>query len=113
VPAVAGRDGDVHHVPRVDVARDDQVAREAVFFRVEGAEANRGRLRDLAREHRARPRRGVRRALDLLDAVQVAELEAAELDRLDAHESHYVRARRESQSSGTRSSARRKVTVLP
>ncbi len=78
--AVLRRDRDVHHVPGVDVAGDDQVADELVPLAVDRAEADRGRLRQLAREHRARPRRGIRRALDLLDRVQVAQLQLPELD---------------------------------
>ena len=81
--AVLGIDGDVHHVPGVDVARDDEVADERAVlpFRLERAEADRARLRELAREHRAGPRRRVGAALDLLDREEIAEREPAQLDR--------------------------------
>src|SRR4051812_13363260 len=67
--AVLRIDGDVHHVPGVDVARDDEVAdqRTVLALRLEGAEADRARLRELACEHRAGPRRRVGTTLDLLD----------------------------------------------
>ena len=55
--AVVGVDGDVHHVPGVDVARVDDVADELVAL--ERAEADRRRLGELGGEHRARPRRRV------------------------------------------------------
>ena len=47
----------------------------------EGAEADRARLRQLPREHGARPRRRVRAALDLLDVGEVVEEEPPQLDR--------------------------------
>src|SRR5262249_49908758 len=77
---VVGRDRDVHDVPRVDVAGDDEVADELPRLRVERAEADRRRLRELAGEHRARPRCRIRTLLDALDRAQVGELEAAQLD---------------------------------
>ena len=51
-----------------------------VAVRAEGADADRARLRELAREHRARPRRPVRATLDLLDGEEVCDAEAAELE---------------------------------
>jgi len=74
-PRWSGSTAMFSHVPRVDVARDDQIAAQlAVFaFRFERAEADRARFRELTGEHRARPRRRVRAALDLLDRPQVAE----------------------------------------
>ena len=80
---VVGVDGDVHDVPRVDVAGVDGVAHERVAL--ERAEADRGRLRELGREHRARPRRRVGAALDPLDRVQVGEVEQADLERDGGH----------------------------
>jgi hypothetical protein len=45
-----GIDRDIHDVPRIDVARHDQVADElaGVAVEVERAEADRARLRELA-----------------------------------------------------------------
>ena len=94
-PALVRVDGDVHHVPGIDVAGDDQVADERAVlpFRLERTEADRARLRELAREHRARPRRRVRTALDLLDVEEVVERQSTQLDR---------RHRRFLSASGTR-----------
>jgi hypothetical protein len=82
---VVGIDGDVHDVPRVDVARDDEIAveRAAVVLAVdaERTETDGARLCKLAGEHRARPRRAVRAPLDLLDRREVGESETAELER--------------------------------
>src|SRR5262249_52488699 len=54
-PTLVGIDGQGHHMPRVDVARDDQITDNRAFlpFRLERTEADRARLRELAREHRA------------------------------------------------------------
>src|SRR5919109_1947469 len=92
-------DGDVHDVPGVDVARDDHVADQPVAF--EGAEAHRRGLRQLAREHRARPRGRIRAPLDLFDRAEVLQSEGADLDpllartvslrRLDTHASGSLR----------------------
>src|SRR5262249_8242858 len=81
--AVVRIDGDVHHVPRVDVTRDDEIADERAVLapRFEGAEADRARLRELAGEHRAGPRRRIRATLDLLNLEEVAERELPQLDR--------------------------------
>jgi len=54
---------------------------------VDRAERERARLRELRREHRPRPGCPVRRALDLLDRVEVRELEAPELE-LEHHLRH-------------------------
>ena len=94
---VLGRNRDVHHVPRVDVARDDHVAHQLARLRLEGAEADRGRLRELPGEHRAGPRSRVRGALDRLDRRQVAEAEAAEVDARRRLHARTVRS-----ASGTR-----------
>src|SRR5215211_8422979 len=75
--SIRRRDRDVHHVPRVDVARVDDVADEP--FALECAQADRGRLRQLGREHRPRPRRAVRPLLDRLDVVEIAEREPPDL----------------------------------
>jgi len=74
-----GRDGHVHDVPRVDVARDERIADELALLEV-GPERDRAGLAQLGSEHRARPGRRVRGPLDLLDRVQVPLLEAAQLD---------------------------------
>src|SRR5207249_4801975 len=51
---------------------------------VVGTEADRARLRELAREHRARPRRRIRAPLDRLDRPKIGEPERAQLDRRHA-----------------------------
>src|SRR5438128_4903025 len=84
-PPVFRRDRDVHHVPRVDVPGDDQVPEQNACPRVESAERERRRLRQLAGEHRARPRRRVGRALDRFDRVEIAQLEPPELEAVVAH----------------------------
>src|SRR4029077_20934723 len=47
----------------------------------ECAEADRARLRQLPGEHRARPGRAVRPALDLFDRNEIAEAEPPQLER--------------------------------
>ena len=64
-------------MPRVDVARHDQVAGQLAVGCV-GAEAEGARLRQLGDEHRARPRCRVRLALDALDVLEVDPPRAAE-----------------------------------
>src|SRR4029077_11160175 len=46
-PVLRGN-GDVHHVPGVDVPRDNEVTGELIGLQVEGAETDRRRLRELA-----------------------------------------------------------------
>ena len=84
--APLGRDRDVHHVPGVDVPREDEVAHQLVML-VDRPERERARLRELGREHRPRPRRRVGHALDPLDRVEVAELETAQTYVHRAHRS--------------------------
>src|SRR5205085_3162845 len=76
-------DGDVHHVPGVDIAGVDDVADELVAL--ERAEADRRALRGLGGEHRAGPGRLVRALLDLLDLGEVTERETPDLDRDGRH----------------------------
>src|SRR5205823_364582 len=78
--AVLGSDSEIHHMPRVDVPGDDQEAEELAAVRLERAEGDRRRLRELPREHRARPGRRVGRALDRLDRGEIAQLEPPEVD---------------------------------
>src|SRR5215207_10019965 len=77
---VAFGNSEVHHVPGVDVAGDDQVGDEAVLVGVDRAEADRRRFRELAREHGTRPWRWVGAALDALDRIEIAELQLTELE---------------------------------
>ena len=86
VPPVLGVDRDVHHVPRIDVPRQHQIPDELLVGR-HGSDREGALLRELAGEHRARPGRRVRGALDPLDRVQVAELEPAQRE---AHATHLV-----------------------
>src|SRR5437870_99156 len=76
---VAGRNGKVHDMPRVDVTGDDQVAEQLARLRLKGAERDRGRLGQLAGEHRPRPGSRVRVAFDRFDRVEVAQFEATEI----------------------------------
>ena len=63
---VIGVDGEVHHVPGVGVARDDQV-RDQLVVRRRRRSSGRSACVSSPREHRARPRRRVRAALDRVD----------------------------------------------
>jgi len=72
----ARANGELAHV---HVGQPHQLAGVAV--EIERPEADRAGLRKLAGEHRARPRRRVRAALDLLDRPQIGEAECPELDR--------------------------------
>ena len=56
---VRGRDRDVHHVPRVDVARDESGSRPAPSSSNAPSASELG-FGELAGEHRARPRRRIR-----------------------------------------------------
>src|SRR4051794_25203781 len=71
-------DSDVHYVPRIDVPGDDQVPEHVLAL--EGAETDAARLRELAGEHRSRPRRWIGGPLDLLDRVEVGRLQWSQLD---------------------------------
>ena len=77
----SGVDGDVHHVPGVDVAGDDHVADERASSSSKAPTQIERRLRELAGEHRARPRRRVRaRARSARSRSRSASAEVAELD---------------------------------
>src|SRR5205823_8536271 len=79
--------GDVHDVPRVDVARNDQVAHQPVAVGLEGAEADRRGLDELAGEHCARPRGRIGATLDSLHGPEVAKLQVADVDHEGDHQS--------------------------
>ena len=68
--AAVGADRDVHQVPDVRVARADQVAEQPLIGR--GREADARRLRELEHEHRERPGRLERAALDREHGREVA-----------------------------------------
>ena len=77
--ALVGVDGDVHHVPDRVVARADQVADEPPVAARRQADA--ARLGQLEHEHRQRPRRRERAALDRDDLREVGVGEAADVER--------------------------------